>query len=238
VTEQLDQLGQFVVRDLLPELGYGLERNFPGTAAALPRERWRQVGWTLLGLTGVYWIAGLGPELAQSLVWLAGIGVGGYTGWHVLRHWRQARRDDTAHRFTQHAADLSAEDETARIAALASLDQLAYDNPRYRLALVSLLSAALQQRAADGARGGSDAAVVVQMLAEFRLLLMDQPERETAAAEPAQAVPNTGVASAPDTIPAVAEVAPPLEIVRVQELSEPDPEADGGAVANPQRAAQ
>jgi hypothetical protein len=246
LTQHLDQLGTYAVRDLLPDLGEGLERHFPDTAAALPKERWRQVGWTLAGLLGVYWLVGLGPELAQSLVWLGGIGVVGYTGWHVMGHWRRTHRDETARRFAQHAGELRSASETERIAALAALDQLGYDNPRYRLALVSLLMAWLAGRS-----GGHDVAVAVQMVAEFRALLAETVEAEEPEDEVFEEHHADGMVLGPEPEPVLiadepdeieAEPVTALEVIPAEaetELAVADaPEAQPDGPAIPQQRAK
>lgn len=227
--QQFDQLARFVIRELPAQLMEGLQRNFPQTADALPAARWRQLGWVLLGLAGVSWLVNLGPEMAQSLVWLGGIGVGGYAGWHILAHHRQLRRDETAQRFGTLTARLGAESAEERIAALAQLDQLAYDHPRYRPPLVALLSAWL-----PGRSGGHDTVIAATMLAEFRELLADedQPERVPVA--------QRTVEPAPAAAPPALEIVPVEQVPAPIELPAAQVEASGAAdeqAGQPQRAA-
>lgn len=177
---QVDEAVAYLVRDFVPALMDGIDRNFPAASAALPAAKWRQIGLAALGLVGIDWLIGLGPETANSLVWVGVLGLAGYTGWSITNQARLTRQDQTARRFGEHTAGLSAVAVEERIAALAALDQLAYDHPRYRRPLVHLLTAWLDGRAALGhaAASGADSSVARQMLLEFHQMLLAETDTE------------------------------------------------------------
>jgi hypothetical protein len=216
---QLDEAAVFIFRDGWPRFTAWLRRSFPRAAEALPSERWAQIGWAALALVGVDWVVRLGPETGHNVTLFVGWSLAGIAGWHVWRRLQQTRRDELAQHFVQLTSQLGAESMELRIAALGALDQLAYDNPRYRLPLLHLLLAWLDGRQAEQA-ADHDSAVARQMVQEFRELLAAEPgdaepfavpaAAPVAAAEAAPAGPPEPASAA---TPAAAEPVAPLEVV-------------------------
>jgi hypothetical protein len=213
VVQQLDETAAWVVRDMPAQLSEGLRRNFPLASSALPAARWKLLGVAALGLIGVNWLIGLPPATAQVLLGYCALGMTAYAGWSVLAHSRRLASDAQGRNFAEHSARLSHELAEQRIAALAALDQLAYDHPRYRRPLVHLLAAWLDERARLGAEQavGHDCAVARQMLAEFWHMQRAAPQDGSSAAVPEIIPPLSKVRSesAPRDADAAVEVLVP-----------------------------
>jgi hypothetical protein len=218
---QLDEAAVFIFRDAWPRFTAWLRRSFPRAAQALPSERWAALGWAALGLLAVDGIVGLGPRTGHNVTLLLGFGLAGYAGWQVWRRMQQMRRDDLA--------QLGAESMELRIAALGALDQLAYDNPRYRLPLVHLLGAWLDGRGPEQANG-RDGAVARKMVEEFTEMLAAEPSPAGPATSPA--TDDLAAAPIPTVMEAQAGAEPAPTVVEAvsaspapAEASLPDPPA-------------